>query len=122
MHMKRHFVSPSRRASPRQEALLAELTRSLADLAAAQDLEARAAAAELAALMARVETGEAAAPLRRISILLEPWQIDGARLCARIDGGGYQERMRTWIALGLQAEAALLDACAGARRTRKPRS
>ncbi len=88
-----------------------------------QNRAAAAASTELAALLARVEAGETGGKLRRISILVEEWQIDGARLAAVIRGRGYQERMRSWIGLCLFAEAELTarELAVRARRPKRKR-
>ena len=42
---------------------------------------------------------------RRISLLLEGWQLRAIRLVSDILGGTYQERLRTYIDLGIRADA-----------------
>jgi len=86
----------------------AEFRRSLRRLRHERAARADAARRRLARLAAEGRAGEGDArggKMRLISIHLEEWQIEAAKLVAEIRGGTYQEWVRAWVTAGLLAEA-----------------
>ena len=83
----------------------AAFERALRGMQKERAARARVAARRLRTLVAarlRVSRRE---KMHLISIHLEKWQIEAAKLVAERDGGSYQERIRQWVVAGIQAEA-----------------
>jgi len=72
---------------------------------AVRAVKARARLREI--LAAALANGGARRPgkMKVISIHLEDWQIEAAKLVTDIHGGSYQEWIRTWVVAGLLVES-----------------
>ena len=90
---------------PRRPGDQAAFERALRGMERERAARARAAARRLEALVAARLRGARKGKMRLISMHLEEWQIEAAKLVAERDGGSYQERIRRWVIAGIRAEA-----------------
>ena len=79
--------------------------RALRALGRERGARARAAARRLEALVAARIRAPGTGRMKLISIHLEEWQIEAAKLVAARDGGSYQELIRRWVVAGIRAGA-----------------